>query len=198
MSSPVDPSQIQGNATLDDQQDIHHHAEQDREATELHHYTSSNAGSRGHASATQAPDTIWSAVKAFWRRQVAVVVPHAACRDHFALERTYLGYLRTSFALAILSVFIAQLFRLQHTAHPDPVFGFYRLGVPLSCICTGAAIVVNLLGTYRFWRQQNAMLRGKILCGGWEMLVIYGLFFITSLTILVLVLALDIRKDWLD
>lgn len=96
---------------------------------------------------------------------------------NIALERTYLGYLRTSFALAFLSVFIAQLFRLQHSAHPDPVFGFYRLGIPLSCICTGSAIVVSLLGTYRCWRQQNALLRGKVLCGGWEMLVIYGVFF---------------------
>lgn len=115
---------------------------------------------------------------------------------NIALERTYLGYLRTSFALAFLSVFIAQLFRLQHTARPDPVFGFYRLGVPLSCICTGAAIIVSLLGTYRFWRQQNAMLRGKILCGGWEMLAVYGVFFIVcdltdQLPASVLTLALD-------
>lgn len=76
---------------------------------------------------------------------------------------------RTSLALAFLSVIIAQLFRLQHIKHPDPVFGFYVLGKPLSCTCVSAAIVVNLLGTYRFWRQQNAMLRGKVFSGGWEM-----------------------------
>ena len=74
--------------------------------------------------------------------------------------------------MAFLSVFIAQLFRLQHSENPDPVLGFYVLGKPLSCICTGAAILTNLLGTYRFWRQQNAMLRGKILCGGWEVYAI--------------------------
>ena len=103
-----------------------------------------------------------------------------------ALERTYLGYVRTSLALAFLGVFIAQLFRLQHTEKPNPIFGYFVLGIPLSCICTGAAIFTNLLGAYRFWRQQNAMLRGKILCGGWEvyailvtvLVVCYGRIFI--------------------
>lgn len=91
-----------------------------------------------------------------------------------ALERTYLGYFRTSLALAFLGVYIAQLFRLQHIENPNPVFGFFVLGIPLSCICTGAAIVVNLLGAYRFWRQQNAMLRGKIYGGGWEVFATLG------------------------
>ncbi|KAL8919177.1 MAG: hypothetical protein Q9208_006937 [Pyrenodesmia sp. 3 TL-2023] len=112
-----------------------------------------------------------------------------------ALERTYLGYFRTSLALAFLAVFIAQLFRLQHTPHPDPIFGFFVLGIPLSCICTGAAILVNLLGTYRFWRQQNAILRGKVLSGGWEMMAILGVVLVTTTLLFVLVVAVDITKD---
>lgn len=83
MSQPADHSQVQGNATLDDQQDIHHHVEREREATELHQYTSNNAGPQVDGP-TQAPGTL-SAVRTFWRRQVVAVVPHAACRDHFGL-----------------------------------------------------------------------------------------------------------------
>ncbi|KAL8970725.1 MAG: hypothetical protein Q9197_003666 [Variospora fuerteventurae] len=92
-----------------------------------------------------------------------------------ALERTYLSYFRVALALAFLGVYIAQLFRLQHTEHPDPVFGFFVLGKPLSCICTGAALCVSLLGAYRFWRQQNAMMRGKVFGGGWEVLATFAI-----------------------
>ena len=97
---------------------------------------------------------------------------HTHCSLVVALERTFLGYLRTSLALSFLAVFIAQLFRLQHTSTPDMTLGFFVLGIPLASVCTIAAILVLLLGTYRFWRQQNAMLRGKVHAGGWEMNVI--------------------------
>ena len=85
-----------------------------------------------------------------------------------ALERTFLGYLRTSLALSIVAVIIAQLFRLEHNAKPNKTFGFYALSIPLSCTYIGAAMVILLLGAYRFWRQQNAILRGKVHAGGWE------------------------------
>ena len=68
----------------------------------------------------------------------------------------------------MIGVFIAQLFRLQHTEKPNMVFGYYVLGIPLAVICIGGSMVILALGTYRFCRQQNAMLRGKVHAGGWE------------------------------
>ena len=98
-----------------------------------------------------------------------LVFPHVYLLFRFiALERTFLGYLRTSLALSIIAVIIAQLFRLEHSVKPNKTFGFYALSIPLSCTCISAAIVILLLGTYRFWRQQNAILRGKVHTGGWE------------------------------
>jgi uncharacterized membrane protein YidH (DUF202 family) len=85
-----------------------------------------------------------------------------------ALERTFLGYLRTSLVLSMIGVTVAQLFRLQHSANPNPVFGFYVLGKPLACICQGCAICFLLLGAYRSWRLQNAIVRGKTIAGGFE------------------------------
>lgn len=140
----------------------------------------------------------WKPLAKLWQRQVSVIVPHDGCRDHLgmltysargyqqafcenvdlkpyllspllALERTFLGYLRTSLALSVLSVIIAQLFRLQHSQNPNRVFGYFTLGIPLACVCIGVAILILLLGAYRFWRQQNAILRGKVLAGGWEL-----------------------------
>ena len=86
-----------------------------------------------------------------------------------ALERTYLGYVRTSMALVMLGVIVAQLFRLQHTENPNRHIGYFVVGTPLAAILIIAGMSVLLLGAYRTWRQQNAMLRGKIHAGGWEM-----------------------------
>ncbi|KAL8987853.1 MAG: hypothetical protein Q9169_008641 [Polycauliona sp. 2 TL-2023] len=173
MAHPADHAETAHNSVSDAQ--LNSDTDQDdREATELHDYHASDEriAVNGSAAPTARSQSTTSgnpsAIKTFWARHVVATVAHDACRDHFALERTYLGYLRTSLALAFLGVFIAQLFRLQHTENPDPVFGFFVLGKPLSCICTGAAIFTNLVGAHRFWRQQNAMLRGKVLCGGWE------------------------------
>ncbi len=72
----------------------------------------------------------------------------------------------------MVGVIIGQLFRLQPSPDPDPVFGYFVLGIPLAALFICAAIAVTVLGAWRFWRQQNAMVRGKIHAGGWEILVI--------------------------
>lgn len=110
---------------------------------------------------------------AFWSHQVSVVVPHEALRDHLALERTFLAYLRTSSAISILGVVVAQLFRIQHAAHPAD-FGFFVLGKPLAALCQGAAIYCLFLGACRSWRLQNAMVRGKAITGGFELVLLGG------------------------
>jgi uncharacterized membrane protein YidH (DUF202 family) len=89
-----------------------------------------------------------------------------------ANERTFLGYLRTSLALSIIGVMIAQLYRLQHSEDPDPNFGYYVLSKPLAAIFYCAALCVVLLGCLRFWRQQSAMAVGKTHAGGFELISI--------------------------
>lgn len=89
-----------------------------------------------------------------------------------ANERTFLGYLRTSLALSMLGAIIAQLYRLQHSQHPNPVFGFYVLSKPLCGILQCCALGFVLLGCIRYFRQQSAMARGKVFAGGWEVLTI--------------------------
>lgn len=89
-----------------------------------------------------------------------------------ALERTFLGYLRTSLILVMTGVIIAQLYRIQHSISPDPEIGFYIFGEPLSVAFIGMAIFVLLVGAIRFWRLQNALVRGKALAGGWEILLV--------------------------
>jgi uncharacterized membrane protein YidH (DUF202 family) len=111
--------------------------------------------------------------------------------DGVALERTFLGYIRTSLALSMMGVVIAQLFRLQHTFAPDQKFGFYVVGIPLAACFIIAAVIVVLLGAFRFWRQQSAMVRGKILAGGWEINVIMVGSILVSFALLVTFLGIQ-------
>ena len=97
-----------------------------------------------------------------------------------ALERTFLGYLRTSLALSILGVSIAQLLRLEHTVTPRSRGGLSAAGEFLAAACNGVAIVVILVGAHRFWRQQIAMARGKVFAGGWELNITVVLIIIVS------------------
>ena len=109
-----------------------------------------------------------------WEKHVHIKVPVEKRRDHLALERTYLGYMRTSLTLSMVGVIIAQLFRLQTTALPGGGFGYFVLAVPLAACFICGSIVVTVLGAIRFWKQQTAMARGTVWAGGWEVLGIMG------------------------
>ena len=146
----------------------------------LHTAGSSCTPPRGH----------FPSLSRFWKRRISIPVAHETARDHLgmplqylrsqdlaamealtrgtALERTFLAYSRTSLTFAQLGVVVAQLFRLQNHSESQHLTSLFALGRPVACICYGIAIVLALCGAYRFWRQQNAMTRGKICAGGWE------------------------------
>jgi len=176
-----------------------------REATELtriqRNYSRASASyqRQGSSTSSRKPTTLLErftyGVSKFWRHQVSVTVPHVTCRDHLALERTFLGYLRTSLAMSMLGITVAQLFRLQHSPTPNADFGFYVLGKPLACICQGTAIYTLVIGAFRSWRSQNAMVRGKAITGGIEITLLAGGLFIILLLFFVLLIAVDVSKE---
>jgi len=106
-----------------------------REATELARIRSNytRASSYHHAGSSvgsSKPDGLLErfnyTIRVFWRRQISITVPHSTCRDHLALERTFLGYLRTSLALSMLGIVVAQL--LQAHSHINWLTGIYTDG----------------------------------------------------------------------
>ncbi|KAF0318148.1 hypothetical protein GQ607_014649, partial [Colletotrichum asianum] len=158
-----------------------------------------------------------SFVRRFWSEQISVVVDFDSCRDHLArnplvlsiaigpvlsltrhlclakaLERTFLAYLRTGVATAILGTIVAQLFALQQS---DSGFGYAMLGKPLASVCYGFSICTTLLGACRAWRLQNAMLRGKTIAGGFEVMSLAVGFLALVLVFFGLLIALDIAKE---
>ncbi|PLB37128.1 DUF202 domain-containing protein [Aspergillus candidus] len=132
-----------------------------------------------------------------WARNVVMTVPENKNRDHFALERTFLAYIRTSVVLAMQGVLVAQLFRLQRESTANDRLGYYEVGIPLSVSCHAVAIAVAVIGAYRFFKQQHAVALGKIYAGGWELNCIAGLFAAVILVtfVLSLVIAVEIDMD---
>ncbi|KAF1992610.1 hypothetical protein K402DRAFT_449921 [Aulographum hederae CBS 113979] len=135
-------------------------------------------------------------LRRFWNRHVSVSVPAKGRRDHLALERTFLGYLRTSLALSMTGVLIAQMFRLQRSVSPDMELGYFVLGVPMATVFIAAAMVVALVGALRFWRQQNAMVRGRVWAGGWEINLIMILSIVLAVALFVLLTMVNVRKEY--
>lgn len=91
--------------------------------------------------------------------------------------------MRTAATFSMQGVLVAQLFRLQSSSSgapggPTSGINFRSVGIPLSVAYQTCAILVSLLGAYRFWRQQNAIARGKVLSGGWE---VHGIGLMTFL-----------------
>ncbi|KAL2813459.1 hypothetical protein BDW59DRAFT_31168 [Aspergillus cavernicola] len=127
--------------------------------------------SRASQSSRLPREGVLGSIQRFWTRNVVLTVQQKRNRDHFALERTFLAYIRTSVVLAMQGVFIAQLFRLQSVSTIKGL-GYHEVGVPLSVTCHGAAILTAALGAHRFWKQQGAIALGMVYAGGWELNVI--------------------------
>lgn len=79
---------------------------------------------------------------------------------------------------AIVGVLVAQLFVLELE---DTGFGYLAVGRPLATLCLVFSICTVLLGTYRAWRHQDAMIRGKALSGGFEIVSVAAIALVVML-----------------
>ncbi|KAK8851344.1 hypothetical protein PGQ11_013823 [Apiospora arundinis] len=123
-----------------------------------------------------------------WSTYIKLTVDHDTCRDHFALEQTFLSYLRTSSILALTGVMIAQLHILQQ---PGEVLKRHETGMVLAMACYACAIWTLLCGACRFMRFQQALVRGKSLLGGVELMSPAMLVF----TLLIVFITLHMKSD---
>jgi len=94
----------------------------------------------------------------------------SVARDHLALERTFLAWLRTSLSFASIGIAVTQLFRLNTTiTTPDGQavqlladFAHLRqVGKPLGATFLGVSILILLLGFHRYFESQHYVIRGK-------------------------------------
>ncbi|KAF3357495.1 hypothetical protein VD0002_g3588 [Verticillium dahliae] len=86
---------------------------------------------------------------------------------------------------------VAQLFVLED---PDSGFGYTNVGRPLATLCYAFAMCTVIMGTSRVWRLQHAMIRGKALTGGFEIIVLAGVSFVLIVVFTGFLIALDVVK----
>ena len=61
----------------------------------------------------------------------------------------------------------------------------------MGILCTVVAMVVMLLGAWRFMRQQAAMVRGKVHAGGWDLYCSAGLSSVVLVVLFVVTLVVS-------
>ncbi|KAK7755228.1 hypothetical protein SLS62_002733 [Diatrype stigma] len=90
----------------------------------------------------------------------------SVARDHLALERTFLAWLRTSLAFASIGIAITQLFRLNTSLVDDGPDNAHfqkirRMGKPLGTTFLGISVLVLILGYQRYIQSQQWVMKGK-------------------------------------
>lgn len=124
----------------------------------------------------------------------------SVARDHLALERTFLAWLRTSLAFASIGIAVTQLFRLNTTiserkgytpTNPDNTYHLRQVGKPLGATFLGIAVLVLLVGGRRYFESQYWIIRGKFPVSRGSVFLITFVALTLIITSLVIVCVVD-------
>ncbi|KAF2102608.1 hypothetical protein NA57DRAFT_9190, partial [Rhizodiscina lignyota] len=124
----------------------------------------------------------------------------SVARDHLALERTFLAWLRTSLSFASIGIAVTQLFRLNTSiASNDPalVNAHNRLkavGKPLGATFVAVSIVVLFIGFHRYFESQHYVIKGKFPASRGSVVLVSLVTGALIVTSLVVVLAVGARS----
>ncbi|KAK0618127.1 hypothetical protein B0T17DRAFT_324627 [Bombardia bombarda] len=117
----------------------------------------------------------------------------SVARDHLALERTFLAWLRTSLAFASIGIAITQLFRLNTSLAQDGAQAdtLRHLGKPLGSAFLAISILTLFLGYKRYLQTQHWVIKGKFPASRGTIMLMSFIAFAVTVSSLVVVLAVQ-------
>ncbi|KAF1918361.1 hypothetical protein BDU57DRAFT_446133 [Ampelomyces quisqualis] len=162
----------------------------------LHKATDPQRSTEHEVAALEQQDQ--SRWRAFWDKYGSVELENkgSVARDHLALERTFLAWLRTSLSFASIGIAITQLFRLntslsdpahKHHQRQSPQARLRHLGKPLGATFIAISIVMLFIGFHRYFEAQHYVIRGKFPASRGSILlvsVIAGALILSSLVVI--------------
>ncbi|KAI1828439.1 hypothetical protein F4861DRAFT_534860 [Xylaria intraflava] len=147
-------------------------------------------GAGGAAPHSEKKRWLWHCLDGVW--SIELENKGSVARDHLALERTFLAWLRTSLAFASIGVAVTQLFRLNASLVDERTqHRLQRLGAPLGTAFIGISILVLLLGYHRFYQPQQWLMKGKFPASRGAIILISFLSFALMLASLLIVVILQ-------
>lgn len=169
-----------------------------------HNHNNSNSSSSRHDddrnrdSGVQEHGSWW---KTFVDKYGSVELDNkgSVARDHLALERTFLAWLRTSLSFASIGIAVTQLFRLNTSVQSgsgsdpgkaDTTARLRSVGKPLGATFIGISILILLLGFHRYFESQHYVIRGKFPASRGSIIIVTGVATALIVASLVVVVAI--------
>ncbi|KAI1618269.1 hypothetical protein EDD37DRAFT_647077 [Exophiala viscosa] len=119
-----------------------------------------------------------------WVEYVCPEMPSGERRDHHSNEQTFIAWFSVAESMSALGLVVAQISRLkEHLDGELGMEGLHRsLSVSLGCACQVLAVVILLVGAYRFFETQQGLVNPAR-----SRFTPWGIYFVTILILLFLV-----------
>ncbi|RSL78921.1 hypothetical protein CEP51_007787 [Fusarium floridanum] len=140
----------------------------------------------------------WWQVQAEKFQSIELENKGSVARDHLAIERTFLAWLRTSLSFASIGIAVTQLFRLNTSL--DGTDGgidatknmetLRQMGKPLGTTFLGISILTLFLGYKRYFQSQHWVMQGKFPASRGTITIVAFVAFAIMVASLVVVIAI--------
>ncbi|CVK89031.1 uncharacterized protein FMAN_04561 [Fusarium mangiferae] len=117
---------------------------------------------------SESGNTSWWQTQAEKFQSIELENKGSVARDHLAIERTFLAWLRTSLSFASIGIAVTQLFRLNTSLESEHgnnsrsnTQTLRHMGKPLGTTFLGISILILFLGYKRYFQSQHWVMQGK-------------------------------------
>ncbi|KIV85878.1 hypothetical protein PV11_01530 [Exophiala sideris] len=130
-----------------------------------------------------------------WTEYVCPEMPRGAGRDHHSNEQTFIAWFSVAESMSVLGVAVTQISRIEALLDSElEKGGLYRiLSVSLGCVCQVLAIVILLVGAYRFFETQHGLVNpGRLRFSPWGIYLVAVLILLFLVSLFVSQVAFDL------